>query len=46
MLKKKLIKFKMSYFLERKVLYDEVFKRIGFIDGKCKGVKSDMVEKN
>lgn len=39
-------KFKMSHTLERKVLHDEVSKRIGFIDGKFKGAKSDTAEKN
>lgn len=43
---KKLTKLKMSHTLERKVLHDEVFKKIGFIGGKCKGAKSDTAEKN
>lgn len=36
----------MSHTLERKVLHDEVSKRIGFIDGKFKAAKSDTAEKN
>lgn len=36
----------MSHTLERKVLHDEVSKRIGFIDGKFKGAKSVTAEKN
>lgn len=43
---KKLTKFKMSHTLERKVLHDEVSKRIGLIDGKFKGAKSHTAEKN
>lgn len=43
---KKLTKLKMSHTLERKVLHVEVFKKIGFIDGKCNGAKSDTAEKN